>query len=464
MLIRGSNRSNRPKELGDALRIESKVEVRYGKSRRPTGIISKINNDKTCMVDFGGEERTKDVSRHLIYQLRDETKAINQLEKGHRLPSEQKKLEVSTAICIGDATDEDASNEVGDPPEMRISNSSSDSDEIPYQIGDRVEAKYRGKGRRYYKGTIVGVQSEGLYNIKYDDGDKDCDLSDEFIRLLEVPAIKAKKRQTGDRAGPSNNDVDNWSVFEVGQKVEAKYRNRGHMWYKCTIVSVLPNGLYNVKYNDGDRDKKLPASAIRSVIVTDLEGQKQLLRGDAKVPQVTTNGKHKGRENECGLSAKVTKSLEKNRENNTRGGKFVRRSGGIQTFHAVESKRKGRGVKYYKRTVAECLANGTYNIQSVDGDNDFELGANFVDAIESPPNEEVAPSSGVVEGLVAMKVPTSQKARDDSNERSVGSRQKESINAKFIHGIDPPPNCDVVPSSLAVKGTTTPETRTSQKN
>ena len=50
---------------------------------------------------------------------------------------------------------------------------------LQLKVGDRVEAKYRGRGRRWYKGTIVNIlQKNGdLYDIDYDDGDRDRSLS-----------------------------------------------------------------------------------------------------------------------------------------------------------------------------------------------------------------------------------------------------------------------------------------------
>ena len=48
------------------------------------------------------------------------------------------------------------------------------------QVGDRVEAKYQGRGRRWYKGTVVNIVQNlngGLYDIDYDDGDRDRSLN-----------------------------------------------------------------------------------------------------------------------------------------------------------------------------------------------------------------------------------------------------------------------------------------------
>lgn len=53
------------------------------------------------------------------------------------------------------------------------------------KVGDRIEAKYHGKGRRYYPGEIVGVDSdESRYDVDYDDGDKDRGLSGRHVRKL----------------------------------------------------------------------------------------------------------------------------------------------------------------------------------------------------------------------------------------------------------------------------------------
>ena len=50
-----------------------------------------------------------------------------------------------------------------------------------FQIGDRIEARYQGRGRRYYPGVIVNVvmtsDGETRYDVDYDDSDKDRGLS-----------------------------------------------------------------------------------------------------------------------------------------------------------------------------------------------------------------------------------------------------------------------------------------------
>ena len=57
-------------------------------------------------------------------------------------------------------------------------------DKSVFQSGDRVRARYKGKGKRWYKGTIVGVLDDSTYDIDYDDGDTDYALPVKFIRRM----------------------------------------------------------------------------------------------------------------------------------------------------------------------------------------------------------------------------------------------------------------------------------------
>ena len=40
-----------------------------------------------------------------------------------------------------------------------------------FRPGDRVEAKFRGRGRTWYKGTVQRTLSDSRSDIAYDDGD-----------------------------------------------------------------------------------------------------------------------------------------------------------------------------------------------------------------------------------------------------------------------------------------------------
>lgn len=167
---------------------------------------------------------------------------------------------------------------------------------VTFEVGERVEAKYRGRGRRWYKGTIVNILQNGglyLYDIDYDDGDRDRNLRIDSIRSipkLEEPKLDVKD---GAKSSPAKyinkkehtNHVDEHQseervppprpkeieeafevpqAFKMGQLVECKYKGRGR-WYNGRVVDCFPDDTYNIQYNDGDKDYKLAAEHIRTL-------------------------------------------------------------------------------------------------------------------------------------------------------------------------------------------------------
>jgi ribosomal protein L35AE/L33A len=114
-----------------------------------------------------------------------------------------------------------------------------------------VTAKYRGKGK-WFAGKVTRVDGEGssaLYNVLYDDGDKDEGLREEFVK---------REGDDGDSARPAASRAAS-TVFRVGDRVTAKYRGKGK-WFAGKVTRVDGEGssaLYNVLYDDGDKDEGL---------------------------------------------------------------------------------------------------------------------------------------------------------------------------------------------------------------
>jgi len=53
-----------------------------------------------------------------------------------------------------------------------------------FKYGDRIEARFRGRSVRYFPGRIAKVNSDGTYDIRYDDGDVENNAKEEHIRAL----------------------------------------------------------------------------------------------------------------------------------------------------------------------------------------------------------------------------------------------------------------------------------------
>lgn len=68
-----------------------------------------------------------------------------------------------------------------------------------YSVGDKVEAKW--KGGSFYKGTITAVSASKTYDVSYDDGDKESAVKEENIKLqvAPTPAAAAVVFKVGDK-------------------------------------------------------------------------------------------------------------------------------------------------------------------------------------------------------------------------------------------------------------------------
>ncbi|CAN0304851.1 unnamed protein product, partial [Scytosiphon promiscuus] len=84
---------------------------------------------------------------------------------------------------------------------------------------DRVEARYRGRGTKFYKGKVARVHSDGTLDVDYDDGEKEIGIAEEHVRSLDSPAIVDKQRGRGKAV----------ELLE-GDSVEANYRGRGRYY------------------------------------------------------------------------------------------------------------------------------------------------------------------------------------------------------------------------------------------
>jgi len=59
------------------------------------------------------------------------------------------------------------------------------SSDSPFAVGDRVEARYGGKSQ-FYSGRISAANSDGSFDVEYDDGDSETRVKSGLIRTLQV--------------------------------------------------------------------------------------------------------------------------------------------------------------------------------------------------------------------------------------------------------------------------------------
>lgn len=190
-----------------------------------------------------------------------------------------------------------------------------------YRVGDKVEARYGG-GSKWY-GAIVTASSknkpdsnEFVYNLRYDDGDNENRVSEEFIRNVPNITVSASSsQQSTSDSNASPRDVKTQeivpskvpiasqsvnpskvspSVFFKGDRVQG-YFEALNEWFNGTIKEVRSNGTYHVLFDDGDEETDMPIRRIRPLIsnATEAVADTPLIRSDIQqVKDVYTVGDH----------------------------------------------------------------------------------------------------------------------------------------------------------------------------
>lgn len=166
-----------------------------------------------------------------------------------------------------------------------------------FGVGDRVQARYKGRGSTWYPGTVSAVHnyavtatvSSGVasavvtFAIQYDDGDAESSALAENMR----PFASSPLPLAGDSDAPSvpvGNSTSNTdavllptaahltsahrlpsfrdqlgNVLSVGDRVEARYKGRGTRFYPGEIVGTAEGddgrAVFSLSYDDGDSEE-----------------------------------------------------------------------------------------------------------------------------------------------------------------------------------------------------------------
>eukprot|EP00981_Chlorochromonas_danica_P014023 scaffold7235_cov248-Ochromonas_danica.AAC.2 len=150
----------------------------------------------------------------------------------------------------------------------------------------RIEANYHGAGT-WYPGRILREGEEGFVDVQYDDGEVEENVPVERIRL------QSKKPQAvvpTNRPTPSTK-VNRGGGFSLNDPVECNYRNSGQFYpgrIQQIHVGEGEKTVYDVLYDDGDKETSVPESRLRLKAVassnsaTKYDNGKGKVRGKAK--------------------------------------------------------------------------------------------------------------------------------------------------------------------------------------
>lgn len=121
-----------------------------------------------------------------------------------------------------------------------------------------IEALYD-KGTVWFPGKVLDVHitdSSAVYDILYDDGDRESGVAAAFIRKRQPPAST-----TGAAA------QNNGPTYNIGEKIEG-YFEEYKAWFAGQIKGVNNDGSYYVLFDDGDEDKNIVATRLRKKVVS----------------------------------------------------------------------------------------------------------------------------------------------------------------------------------------------------
>ncbi|CAN0286754.1 unnamed protein product, partial [Ectocarpus fasciculatus] len=249
--------------------------------------------------------------------------------------------------------------------------------------GDRVEARYRGRGTKFYKGRISRIHSDKTVDIAYDDGEQEIGIAAEHVRSLEPT--------TADRSGRA-------SKMARGDIVEARYRGRGTKFYKGKISRVNSDQTFDIAYDDGEQEIGIAAEHVRSVESTtaDRGGRtSKMARGDRVEARYRGKGTrfYKGKisrvnsdqtfdityddgEKEIGIAAEHVRSLEPTAID--RGGRASKMARGDR----VEARYRGKGTRFYKGKISRVNSDQTFDIAYDDGEKEIGIAEEHVRSLE----------------------------------------------------------------------------------
>ncbi|CAM9280710.1 unnamed protein product [Ectocarpus sp. 6 AP-2014] len=415
----GSGRARAP-----TLMEGDKVEANFrGRGRFYPGRIGRVNLDGTFNIDYDDGEKERGVTDDLIRASdrgsshRDEGRSGGsvRLERGDRVEARYRgrgtkfyKGKISRVNSDGtfDISYDDGEKEIGIASEhvrsLESKDSTGDNDLRGSGMakGDRVEARYRGKGTKFYKGKISRVNSDATFDIAYDDGEKEIGIAVEHVRSLDRPTSTGGG---GERRGR----------LERGDRVEARYRGKGTKFYKGKISRVYSDDTMDIAYDDGEKEIGIASEHVRSLDRPTSAGGRvragRMARGDRVEARYRGRGTkfYKGKisrvnsddtfdiayddgEKEIGIAIEHVRSLDRP----TSAGGGGERRGRLERGDRVEARYRGKGTKFYKGKISRVNSDDTMDIAYDDGEKEVGIAVEHVRSLEPQTNTSDSDTNG----------------------------------------------------------------------
>ncbi|KAE9044794.1 hypothetical protein PR001_g5224 [Phytophthora rubi] len=279
-----------------------------------------------------------------------------------------------------------------------------------FDVGDKVKARYK-KGTKLFSGEIVRVRSDGTYDIRYDDGDSETRVDKEMIELNSE--TRARTRDSDEEA-PASTKTKSSSGFRVDQSVKARHKG-GKKLFPGKIKRVHSDGTYDIRYEDGDEEKRVKAENIEA---TERDEERQPAKGASssrskaltvgkkvkarhkngkrlypgKISRVRSDGTYDIDYDDGEIETRVEASQIEVSDNED----DMFADSDDDKKKAASTKKKaawevgdrvnayyGKGQRLFSGKIAKVYMNGTYDIKYDDGDSETRVEAIFIESAES---------------------------------------------------------------------------------
>jgi hypothetical protein len=283
-------------------------------------------------------------------------------------------------------------------------------------VGAAIEARCKGKSK-FYPGKIIRSRFDGLFDILYDDGERELGVSKDLIRLKQSALNEGTEKNTKQStplksvtftrnstdtsnalkrinsnskrvsAGVSDDEGNNQekctallTELKVGDAVEARYRGKSKL-YPGKITRCRFDGSFDILYDDGERE---------------LGVAKDLIKAKKDITHLT---KEEPTEEEV---------------DNLDGVTTVIVPPSLKVGDAVEARYRGKS-KLYPGKITRCRFDGSFDILYDDGERELGVGKDLIKAkkdithcVKEEPPEEV----DNLDGVTTVIVPPSLKVGD----------------------------------------------------
>ena len=317
------------------------IEARYqGGSFYYPAVILRIDFDKN-LVDLLYEDGMSETNVPLeLIQRRPTKKNSNANISSSSTSSSRKDGSSPNAQSVPLSTNNHKNN----------NNQAEDDSPVKYPVGTRVQVNYLSKGR-YYPAVIVAIHSSGMglsYDIDYDDGEKENHVKEENIRPSTKPSFNKNK-------DPSDMIDPNLPIYQEGQVVEVNYQGKGDYYPGKIAKDYGTNKLYDILYDDGDRERRV---------------KNQFIRLPTSKASTTTSSNAA-----TAAAAVVTPSKIQPNKTTTVVSKYPEGT-------AIEAKYRNKG-RYFAGIIKKSYGNGYYDIDYDDGEKENNVSESLIRSIDS---------------------------------------------------------------------------------